>query len=311
MGLNQTGMLDTGEYTLGRGIVYLAPLIQNLPGEYRDIGNATELNVNVETETLEHQSSRQGLAVIDKEIVVSQKMSLTLTFDSINFQNLALFFSGETGNQDLLVASDEVTAGTSVFRNLNPSTAAEETFDADDLPFWFDIYVDRYNATPDLKRLYNIDATSFGSVTIEGADNTGMNAVTLTEDTHFTVQREMGRIFINQAGITALAGGTNTSRIQVVTAASINVAADTDIDEVRGLRQSTIANALKFIAENPADNNELTEYQFHKVTLRSEGDFSLVGDEFTTGQLNGTVEENATADPNSPFVTTRTYQQTA
>jgi hypothetical protein len=68
---------------------------------------------------------------------------------------------------------------------------------------------------------------------------------------------------------------------------------------------------MKFVAENPADNSEKTEYQFHKVTLRSEGDFSLIGDEWTTGQLTGTVESNSTADPDSPYVTTRTYMQTA
>lgn len=311
MGLNLSGTLDTGEYTLGRGIVYLAPLISDLPGAFRDIGNATELNVNVETETLEHQSSRQGLAVIDKEIVVSQKMAITLTFDSINFQNLALFFSGETGNQNLTAAGNSVTATTSLFRKLNETTGAEEEFATGDTPFWFDIYQDRYNASPNLTRLYNLNTTSWGSTKIEGTDSSGMNAVVLTEGTHYTVDRIMGRVFINTAGITALVAGTNTSRIRVATGQTINIAADTTVDEVRGLRRATIALALKFIEENPANNSERTEYQFHKVTLRSEGDFPLIGDEFRTGQLNGTVEQNDTADANSPFVTTRTYMQSA
>lgn len=310
MGLNTTGTNDTGEYTLGRGIVYLAPLINNLPGIYRDIGNTTEFNVSIETETLEHQSSRTGLAVIDKEIVVSQKMGLTLTFDSINFQNLALFFSGETGDQNLVAATDVVAATTVIIRKdvVTSGVVTETAWAATDPPFWFDIYRDRYNATPNLTRLYNLNTTSWSNTKIEATDSANMNAAALTEGTHFTVDRVMGRVFITEAGMTILRANSR-SRIRTQAAQTIAPAANTTVDEVRALRQTSIAVALKFVQENPADNSEKTEYQFHKVTLRSEGDFPLIGDDWSAGQLSGTAEENATADPDSPYCTTRTYSQ--
>lgn len=320
MGLNTSGTLDTGEYTLGRGIVYLAALVSNLPTAYRDIGNTTEFNITIETETLEHQSSRSGLAVIDKEIVTSQKMSLSLTFDSINSQNLALFFSGDVANQNLVAATDTVAATTSVFRKqeIVAGSVTETAFDTDDQPFWFDLFRDRYAGSPNLTRLYNVEGdtttnawnTAGAGVVLEATDSASMNAADLEEGTHFTVDRVMGRIFITTAGMTVLRTSSR-SRIRTKTAQTIAPAANTTVDEVRALRQTSVAVAMKFVQENPANNGSMDEYQFHKVTLRSEGDFSLIGEDWTQGQLSGTVEENTTADPDSPYCTHRTYQQTA
>lgn len=320
MGLNTSGTLDTGEYTLGRGIVYLSALISNLPTSYRDIGNTTEFNITVETETLEHQSSRTGLAVIDKEIVTSQKMSLSLTFDSINAQNLALFFSGDVSNQNLVAATDTVAATTAVFikQEIVAGSVSEVAFDTGDYPFWFDIFRDRYNATPNLKRLYNVEGdettnawnTAGAGVVLEAVDSANMNAADLEEGTHFTVDRIMGRVFLTTAGMTVLQASSR-SRIRTKTGQTIAPAANTQVDEVRALRQTSIAVALKFVQENPANNGQMDEYQFHKVTLRSEGDFALIGEDWTQGQLSGTVEENTTADPDSPYCTYRTYAQTA
>ena len=78
-GVNTTGVPNTNDYNLGRGIVYFSLLDTNgLPtGGYRDLGNAPEFNVSFETETLEHQASRLGLKVTDKEVVISQKCKLS------------------------------------------------------------------------------------------------------------------------------------------------------------------------------------------------------------------------------------------
>jgi len=109
-GLNPAGTANSDDYNLGRGKVSLSELdANNFPGEYRDLGNAAEFNISFETEKLEHQSSRTGLKTIDKDVVVSQKMSLAITLDEINFENMALFFSGESGSRSNSGAAAGVT----------------------------------------------------------------------------------------------------------------------------------------------------------------------------------------------------------
>src|SRR5688500_13034997 len=92
---------DTGNYTLGRGIVYFQGEYPQFAGgkSFRDMGNATAFNVAIETEVKEHQSSLAGLKTTDLEVPLSQKMTITFTLDELNFNNLALFFLGEAEGQ--------------------------------------------------------------------------------------------------------------------------------------------------------------------------------------------------------------------
>ena len=97
-GINTAGVASVQEYKLGRGCIFLSALDANgFPGAYRDIGNVSEFNVTVETETLEHVSSRQGTRVVDVEITTQQKITGSFSIDNLgDFENLALFFAGET-----------------------------------------------------------------------------------------------------------------------------------------------------------------------------------------------------------------------
>lgn len=269
-GLNTTGKPNTEDYNLGRGICYFAPLVNSLPGAYRDLGNAPEFNISIENETVEHTSSRAGLRSVDKEVTISQKITLSITIDELNFENLALFFSGSTATFSNAVA----IAG---FSEHQMVTGVE-------LGRWYDI-VDSNGV-----RVYNITA---GNLTVEDG------ATTLVEDTDYEVDETMGRIFF-------LSTATNTSAGQDIDVTlSANASAGT-VDEVRALTQSATTGALKFISINPAAGDRKTEYQFHQVSLKATGDFALIGDEFTTMQLEGTAEKNETADSDSPTMTSRT-----
>ena len=280
-GLNPAGTAKPDDYNLGRGIVYLADLdSSNLPTEYRDLGNATEFNISVETEKLEHQSSRTGLKTIDKEVVVSQKMNLSITLDEINFENMALFFSGESGSRSNSVAAAGLTGN----GNLTVITQGR----------WIDLYLDvTGKPTTDTQgsRLFDI-----GVVTITGTG--GTDIYTLTTD--YTVDSVMGRIFIVDGG--DLVAGTYDLDI------AANASAASVVETVKTFTTSQIQGALKFISENPAFSNVKTEYQFHKVSLSAEGDFALIGDDWTTMQLTGAAESNESADPDSPFCTVTTHE---
>lgn len=267
-GLNTTGKPNTEDYNLGRGIVYFSNLSGGLPTDYRDLGNAPEFNISIEVETVEHQSSRQGLRVVDKEVVISQSINLTVTIDELNFENLALFFSGSTGTH-----TNVSVAGFAEHQMITGAVQGR----------WYDIVDSNGN------RAYDVQASD---LTVEE----GATAAVLNTD--YELDSEMGRIFII-SGSTVLTAGSD---VDVTLAANASARA---VTEVRSLTQSAVTGALKFVSINPSASDAQTEYQFHQVSLKAEGDFSLIGDEFTTMQLTGVAERNETADADSPTLTVR------
>ena len=279
-GSNTAGTANTDDYNVGRGKVYAAELDSNgIPKSYRFLGNATEFNLSMETETLEHQSSTGGLKVVDKEVVISQKVNLALTLDEINFENMALFFSGSVASFD----NSQASAATPVSGTGNLVVDAQGR--------WYDLYqtasgIPTSDSSGD--RIYDI-----GAVTISGA----------TEGTDFTVDHKMGRIFVieGSSNLTVVGSPYDLDIAQNSSAAST-------VDEVRALTQTTTTVALKFISENPASGDHQTEVQFHQVNLKAEGDFGLISDEFTTMGLTGAAERNETAGGTaSPTCTIRTH----
>lgn len=276
-GVNTTGIPNTNDYNLGRGIVYFAPLDSGgLPLGFRDLGNAPEFNISFETETLTHQSSRQGLKVTDKEVVISQECKLSLTLDEINFENLAIAMSGAALNdQDINLYKVGVT-------NAELATAAEYVQNR-----WYDL---RDPATG--KRAFNI--TTAGHVVLK--HNAG--ATTLTAGTDYTLDAKMGRVFVKVASVTTALTFDLTLNAGAV-----------PIDMVRALTSSSISGALKFVASNPADGDKYTEYHFHKVSLKPQGDLALIGDDWSQMQFEGVAESNTAADALSPICTIYTFAQ--
>lgn len=276
-GLNLTGQANTADYNLGRGILYLATLSNGLPdvNGWRDLGNCPEFNASVEVETLDHQSSRQGLRVTDKSVVVSQTVNLSFQLDEVNFQNLALFFSG-AASQNALV--NPAVAGVT---NVALTSAVK-------LGRWYDL------KDANGVRIYDITP---GNLSVrEDVDGT---PATLVQGTDYTVDAKMGRIFFLTTG-----GATEGEDVDFSLTADAGAVAP---DEVKALTQTNVIAALKFISENPADNDRKTEYVFHQVQLRADGDFPLIGDEFTQMGFTAVAESNVLADPDSPICTIRTH----
>jgi len=278
-GIRENGQHNTDDYTLGRGKVYFAELDSNdLPEGYRDLGNATEFMISVEKEELDHFSTREGLKVVDKQVVVSQKVGLTLTLDEINFENLALFFSGTSAQRD-----NEGDAGVTGTANLTVVDQGR----------WYDLYDEASgvgsSTEPQGNRIYDI-----GDVTIEA---TGGGSA-MTEGTDFTVDKDLGRIFVIDGG------NMDAGSYDVDIAA--NASSTAKVHVVKALAHSGLVGALKFVQENPADEDKWTEYQFHQVRLTAEGDLSLIGDEWTTLPLSGAAEANSAADADSPTMTITT-----
>lgn len=284
-GPNTTGTPNTSDYSLGRGIVYFALIAASTgrPISWRDMGNAPDFTIQVEKETLEHLSSRQGLKNVDKEVVVSQKVSFSFGLDEVNHENLADFFSGEKA-----VHTNPAIAGFAEYVMVADGDLAKGR--------WYDI-VNSSGA-----RAYDVDTADLVVKTNEVAP------VTLVVGTDYTVDNTMGRIFILstsaavQTAITAVKG----LRCSVTADAQASV-----VNEVRALTKSSVAGALKFIGVNPAASDVQTEFTFHQVTLKAEGDFSLIGDDWTKMTFTGAAERNALGSPTSPTLTVRNIGTTS
>lgn len=271
-GLNTSGLPDPGSYTLGRGKLFFAQNVNSLPGAYRDLGNATEFTYTVEAEKIEHQSSREVNKTVDKTVPGLKKVSLAFTLDEINFQNIAAFVSGSTAT------------------HVNPAKSAQTEFNlvsAVELGRWYDIRVPVTNA-----RAYRFTATNAIKLQKTGS------AIDLVAGTDYILDAEFGRVFIPATGGTLIAG----DGLDVAWSAD---PANKDISEVRGLVSASLQGAILLDSINAADGGARTAYQFHKVTLEGQGDASLIGDEFMTMQFTGSVESNAIASPESPFMSVR------
>lgn len=281
-GVNTTGTPNTNNYNVGRGKVYFASLDANdKPLAWRDLGNATEFNISIETETLEHTSSRGGLKVVDKEVTISQKASVSVTLDELEFDNLRLFFSG-TVHDSLTNPANTNVASSGSELVIAPTTEKGR-------------YYDLIDASGG--RLYDITKANLVVV----MDPTGANAgpITMVQDTDYTVDEEFGRIFI----VSYPVGGTAADALSFYYTTTSSEAA---YDEVRGLQSTAVTGALKIITENPADSDEKTEYVLHKVNLKPEGDFSLIGDDWTVMQLTGAAESSSwSAVSSSPTLSIR------
>lgn len=273
--LNTANQSSPNFYNLGRGKLYFSALTNGLPtGGWRDLGNAPAFSVSSEEETLEHKSSQSGLATTDKKVTISRTTNVSFDLDEISFDNLADWFSGDAEGS---VAALELSTNYSAEEIL-----AAGAYSADK---WYEI------KDTSGKRIYGLD--QLGSYTIQyGASPTDAVA-----GTDYLIDEAAGLIMILSTG--------NITPASDVVEIDADFSAGISVDEVRAFGQGSVTGALKFVSVNPANNDDVREWQFHQVTLSSDGDLSLIGDEFTTMSFSGVVEKNETADADSPYVTIR------
>lgn len=279
-GKNTTGKNQTDDYTIGRGIVLFSELDANgLPTNWRDLGNAPSLSMTVSEEELEHYSSREGVKNKDKTVIISRDMDVAFTLDEINDENLALLLSGETATET------------------NPAKAA--------------IVSNQIIADGNIvaKRWYQLkDANGVGAyfndLTAITLKTTNATPVTLVKDTDYEVHPMGHMIFLlDSSEIQTAITGT-----EGITFESAGDATATDTDQVLVFSKTCVEGALMFLEVNPACNDEYTEWLWHKVRLKADGDTALITDEWTELPFSGSAQANRAANPNSPTLDIRTKQ---
>lgn len=278
-GPNTTGVPKTEDYLLGRGAIYFSSIVTatGLPDAngFRHLGNAPEMAVAMEVETLEHQSSLEGLKVVDKEVVISQKANVTFALDEVSHENLALFFSGSQAAH-----TNVAVAGFAKYEMISAASGGVT------LGRWYEIV----NSSGE--RAYDVEA---GDVVLNNGDDDTL----LVLDTDYTLDLDMGMIFL-------LSTATNIAEGEALDVTLTAEATAKAVNEVRGLTSTNVIGALKFVGINPANNDKKEEWQFHKVQLKADGDFSLISDEFTQMGFTAAAERNTLADADAPIVRIRT-----
>jgi hypothetical protein len=286
-GINSSGAPNTRDYTLGRGIVRLAKLTAaGLPDAdgFRDLGNATEFNITVSTEDIRHQSSREQIKFTDKRCVISQEVGLAYILDEINFDNLGDFFSGST----------------EVYDNPHDTTWA----DAEDAIISSSVKLGAWYMLKDDndERVYDLGAAG---VVLVVEEDPATAAVALTEGVDFELDYEMGLIRFLPTAVSIADG--DVAGWNITTGATVAQ----DIDQVNALTEHDVTGALLFVQANACDQGNKSEYLFHKVSLSSDGDLPLIGDEFQTMSFTGVAEVNSAVSDTSKVLTVRTYDQQA
>ena len=84
-------------YTLGRGKVHFSRFKTGttIPAGFYYIGNTPEFSLNIESQTLDHYSSDEGIREKDDSVPLEVNRSGSLTTDNIDPKNVALFFFGD------------------------------------------------------------------------------------------------------------------------------------------------------------------------------------------------------------------------
>ena len=251
-----------------------------LPYNFRHVGNATAFNLNVETEKLEHQSSRSGVRSVDREVILQQKIGLTLTIDEItNFDNLSLFLSGATTASNTNQASQSSIAFLELVSSVQKGRSIEIR--------------DSLN-----RRYYDISRNGAHLTVMTGTSGslTSGDVAELALGTDYEVDYIWGTILI-------LEGSSHVNGDAIFIEYTSQAGAggiEADYDQVNMLTESKVSAFLRFKGINPANSDRQILVDLHSVSLSADGDLSLIGEEFAELTLTGVAERNELGFPNEP-----------
>ncbi len=279
-GVNITGRPNPDNIWLGRGSITLGRLDSTTgkPYDFRHVGNCKALTLNIETETLDHQNSRTGVKVIDREIALSTKYNVSMTLDELSFDNLAIFFSGEAA-----------AAGA------NPAAALTGGSALTDFLIATDAITGRWYALVGTGGIRLMDIKAAGLVVESGASSA---ANLLAVGTDYELDAVWGRIFIPSTS--TFTDGHNLYITYTGGTAGTGTTFERPIDSVTIGTQSAQSYFLKYVGINPANDDQEMLVELHSVKLKPEGDLNFIGDEFSELVLTGVAEKNETGFPDSP-----------
>ena len=276
-GVNRTGLPDSNNVWLGRGSLEYAPLdtTTGKPTHFRHLGNVTSLTVSIDSETLTHKSSRSGVAQIDREIVLSQKVNIGFTLDhTTDFDNLAQFLSG-TASKDQANAAR--SGGSVTGQLIHADAQLGRTYELRDA---------------NGGRLYDLRTDNPALLVLKQHATTLGSATNLTEGTDYTVDRVWGTITLLSTG--------SFVNLNMLWFDYTRQGTEQLIDVVDMLTTSKLSGFLRYKGINPANADKKILVDFHSVSVKADGEVNLISEEFSELTFSGVAERNELGYPSSP-----------
>lgn len=268
---NTAGVPDVKEYHIGGGKMFIAEILASgLPGAFRHVGNVPEITMTVSTDQYEHMSSTTPVPVQDLSVITKVNANMKFKLENKNAENLALFFLG-----DATAYTNPGIAGLSAV-----TLVAEGALEKNS---WYQI-VKGGSGTDKSNPVFGISSTNaIALITTETVP------VSLVKDTDYTVDAVTGMVFIKDTAKITTCISANKG-INVTLTAD---AAATLVDKVAVLSDTSKKVAIRLVSYNSSDNNKVTIYDFHKVSLAADGDTSMITSEVSGLPMTGGVEDNS------------------
>lgn len=235
--------MATNNYTLGRGKVHVARYDEdgNPTAGYRYIGNTPEFSLSIESETLDHFSSDEGIREKDDSVPLQVNRTGSMITDNIDPRNVALFFFGE----------ESTYSQASVASN----SASPEQFEVTELGQSFKLGVTTNNPAG----FFGISTTGF---VVE------IGATVLVLGTDYTIDYDNGLLTLLDTSTEITVGDT----LDVTYA----VAASTRSRVISG--SEPVECSILYVTKNPKGDD--CTFFFPYVKLTPNGDYALKGDEW-------------------------------
>lgn len=285
--IDNTGRPSSDNLLLGRGAVFVSDLASSgRPLGFRHLGNCPGVQIELNSESLEHFDTRQQVRTLDTEIILEVGARVSITLDEFTAQNVALWSLGSVHDAPYTNPAGGGVACRIYADASNPIEAGR----------WYDIYDPTLSSGDADGRVYDIENGQVTSVTNSGG------GTTYTATTDYLIDQTMGRLFVPFGS--AMVGQT--------AAPVVNLAAPSgtvyDIQEVRGLVQTSRSVAIKVISRN-GNSQRQVELNLWSVKLKPTGTVELINpDNFAELTVEGALEQNAGYSPDSPFFTMRSHE---
>jgi hypothetical protein len=229
-------------YTLGRGQVHFARFKTGTqtPDGFFYIGNTPEFSLTIESETLDHFSSDEGIREKDDSVPLEVNRTGSMTTDNIDPKNVALFFFG----------SDSVLTQASVASSTETLVGIKEGHSY------------KLGATPSNPTGYmGIDPTGF-------AVETTIGATPLVVDVDYTVDLDNGIISFVEGSVLAVDGVDIDVTYAVLGSSRERVISGSE----------PVEGSIMYVTKNPKGTDAVFYMPYCKITPN--GDYALKGDEW-------------------------------
>ena len=315
-------------YTIGKGVGYFNPLNAGT-GLFEgtvDLGNISNFAFSVDTEKLDHYSSRGGLKAKDLSIISQISPKFTFTADEMQPENVGRFMLGDTEKMTQTAASvvtEEFTAnaGTVFFLANRNAFVNVLNYDAGTTLFVVgDVVTGGTSSATGTVLAVSGTATEgkiyLGAITGTFADNEDLEvSASAKAVANGTVSKGAGVVVINKTTKTTVyVGGTDYSAngkigkvtipedttIPAATVVEVKYAADSaTYYRVKGYTKAANKGEFRFQSDNPAGTN--FDITYWSVDLKPSGDLGMIGDDWMAMTFEAEVFKDEAGHPDNPF----------